>query len=426
MLRFAYAILTYLLAPVLIGHLYWRSINNPPYRQRIGERFGRSGHRIDTSSIWVHAVSVGEVQAAATLIRALLKRYPDRQLIVTTMTPTGAERVHDLFGDAVIHSYVPYDLASAVRHFFDWAKPELVIIIEKEIWPNLFRECGLRKIPLVLASARISTRSARGYRHLAGLFGETLSHGIIIAAQSEIDASRFLSLGVNPQRIHVTGNIKFDFDLDPLVPELGAAFRAEHAVGRPIWVAASTHVDEEQLVLAAHKQVLVSFPDALLLLVPRHPERFIQVAALIDKAGLAGVTRSSTRSCTVDESVYLGDSMGELMTFYAAADVAFVGGSLVPRVGGHNLLEPAALGLPLLTGPHFFNAPEIVALMIADGAAQVVNDSAEIATTITALFGDSAERLRRGSAGQCVVDNNRGTLRRVLELIEPLMARASR
>jgi len=422
MLRFAYAILTYLLAPVLIGHLYWRSISNPAYRQRIGERFGRSGHRIDTSSIWVHAVSVGEVQAAATLIRALLKRYPDRQLIVTTMTPTGAERVRDLFGDAVIHSYVPYDLASAVRHFFDWARPELVIIIEKEIWPNLFRECGLRKIPLVLASARISTRSARRYRHLVGLFGETLSHGIIIAAQSEIDASRFLSLGVNPQRIHVTGNIKFDFDLDPLVPELGAAFRAEHAVGRPIWVAASTHVDEEQLVLAAHKQVLGAFPNALLLLVPRHPERFMQVAALIDKAGLTGVTRSSTRLCTVDESVYLGDSMGELMTFYAAADVAFVGGSLVPRVGGHNLLEPAALGLPLLTGPHFFNAPEIADLMIADGAAQVVNDSAEIATHITALFGDSAERQRRGSAGQSVVDNNRGTLQRVLELIEPLMA----
>ncbi|MDP7153068.1 MAG: glycosyltransferase N-terminal domain-containing protein, partial [Gammaproteobacteria bacterium] len=214
MLRLAYAMLTYLFVPVLIGHLYWRSINNPPYRQRIGERFGRAGQQTDKSSIWIHAVSVGEVQAAATLIHALLKRYPGRQLIVTTMTPTGAERVSDLFGDAVIHSYVPYDLAGAVRRFFDWAKPELVIIIEKEIWPNLFRECGLRNIPLVLASARISTRSARRYRHLVGLFRETLSHGIVIAAQSEVDASRFMSLGVNPKRIHVTGNIKFDFALD--------------------------------------------------------------------------------------------------------------------------------------------------------------------------------------------------------------------
>ncbi|MAF83986.1 MAG: 3-deoxy-D-manno-octulosonic acid transferase [Chromatiales bacterium] len=426
MLRFAYAILTYLFVPVLIGHLYWRSINNPPYRQRIGERFGRSSRQIDKQSIWVHAVSVGEVQAAATLVRALLKRYPDRQLIVTTMTPTGAERVSDLFGDAVIHSYVPYDLAGAVRRFFDWAKPELVIIIEKEIWPNLFRECGLRNIPLVLASARISTRSARRYRHLVGLFRETLSHGIVIAAQSVVDASRFLSLGVNSRRIHVTGNIKFDFELDPLVSGLGASFRTEHAAGRPIWVAASTHGDEEQIVLAAHKKILKTFPNALLLLVPRHPERFVSVATLISKSGLAGTTRSSGRQCTASDSVYLGDSMGELMTFYAAADVAFVGGSLVRHIGGHNLLEPAALGLPLLTGPHYLNAPDIANLMITDGAVQVINDADEMAALVVALLGNPEERQRRGGAGQAVVDNNRGTLVRVLELIEPLMVRASR
>jgi 3-deoxy-D-manno-octulosonic-acid transferase len=426
MLRFAYAMLTYLFTPVLLGHLFWRSINNPSYRERIGERFGHSNFRIETPSIWVHAVSVGEVQAAATLIRALLKRYPDRQLIVTTMTPTGAERVRDLFGDAVLHSYVPYDLASAVRRFFDWAKPDLVIIIEKEIWPNLFRECGLRKIPLVLASARISTRSARRYRHLVGLFRETLSHGILIAAQSEIDASRFLSLGVNPQRIHVTGNIKFDFELDPQDRDRGAAFRAEQAPGRPIWIAASTHSDEERVVLAAHRKILAVVPDALLLLVPRHPERFVPVASLIDKAGMAGVTRSSGRSCSAGDNVYLGDTMGDLMMFYAAADVAFVGGSLAPRIGGHNLLEPAALGLPLLTGPHFFNTPDIAELMIADGAAQVVSDAEEMAACVLALFADPHERQRRGGAGQRVVDNNRGTLSRILGLIEPLMVRASR
>ena len=425
MLRFIYAVLTYLLTPVLIAHLYWRSIQNPAYRHRIGERFGRSGPDIDGPSIWIHAVSVGEVQAAATLIRALLKRYPDRQLIVTTMTPTGAERVHDLFGDSVMHRYVPYDLASAVRRFFDWAKPDLVIIIEKEIWPNLFRECGLRKIPLVLASARISTRSARRYRHLVGLFRETLSHGILIAAQSDVDAQRFLSLGVSPQRIHVTGNIKYDFELDPLVSGRGREFRARHAPGRPIWVAASTHGDEEQIVLAAHQQILDSFADALLLLVPRHPERFAQVATLIDKSGLAGVTRSSGLACTASDSVFLGDSMGELMTFYAASDVAFVGGSLIPRVGGHNLLEPAALGLPLLTGPYFFNAPDIANLMIADGAAQVIVAADEIAECVVELFRNPHERQRRGGAGQKVVDNNRGTLSRILDLIEPLMVRAS-
>ncbi len=425
-LRFVYTILTFLFTPVLIAHLYWRSINQPSYRERIGERFGRSHGRIDRPSIWIHAVSVGEVQAAATLIRALLRRYPDRPLIVTTMTPTGAERVRDLFGDTVIHRYVPYDLAGAVRRFFDWARPELVIIIEKEIWPNLFRECGLRKIPLVLASARISTRSARRYRHLVGLFRQTLSHGIVIAAQTDVDAARFRSLGVSAERIHVTGNIKFDFDLDADVPGRGTAFRAEHAPGRPIWVAGSTHADEEQVVLAAHQRVLARFPTALLLLVPRHPERFAQVAGLIDKAGLAGITRSSGGRCTPEQSVFLGDSMGELTTFYAAADVAFVGGSLEPRIGGHNLLEPAALGLPLLTGPHFFNAPDIATLMIADGAARVIVGADELAEGVCALFDDPDERRRRGGAGQRVVDNNRGTLQRVLELIDPLIAPASR
>lgn len=425
-LRFVYAILTFLFTPVLIAHLYWRSINQPSYRERIGERFGRCPGHIDRPSIWIHAVSVGEVQAAATLIRALLRRYPDRPLIVTTMTPTGAERVRDLFGDTVIHRYVPYDLASAVRRFFDWARPELVIIIEKEIWPNLFRECGLRKIPLVLASAKISTRSARRYRHLVGLFRQTLSHGIVIAAQTDVDAARFRSLGVSAERIHVTGNIKFDFDLDADVPGRGAAFRAEQAPGRPIWVAGSTHADEEQVCLVAHRRILARFPEALLLLVPRHPERFAQVAALIDKSGLAGVTRSSGERCLPEQSVFLGDSMGELMTFYAAADVAFVGGSLEPRIGGHNLLEPAALGLPLLTGPHFFNAPDIATLMIADGAARIIAGPEELADCVCALFGDAAERRRRGRVGQRVVDDNRGTLQRVLELIDPLIAPASR
>lgn len=425
MLRIAYAMLTYLFTPVLIGHLYWRSLGNPSYRRRIGERFGRSGHQIHKSSIWVHAVSVGEVQAAATLVRALLKRYPDRQLIVTTMTPTGAERVRDLFGDAVIHSYVPYDLATAVRHFFDWAKPELVVILEKEIWPNLFHECGLRGIPLVLASARISTRSVRRYRHLVGLFRQTLSHGIVIAAQSEVDAARFESLGANPGRIHVTGNIKFDFDIDPLVPGRGAAFRAGYAPGRPVWVAASTHDDEERIVLAAHGKILGSVPNALLVLVPRHPERFSLVAALIGRSGLSGVTRSSALPCTAGDSVYLGDSMGELMTFYAAADLAFVGGSLVRGIGGHNLVEPAALGLPVLTGPHVSNAPDIAALLVAGGAAQIVRAADDLAGHVIALFGDSAARQRRGSAGRKAVDDNRGTLTRILELIEPLMVRAS-
>ena len=235
-------------------HLFWRSLGNPPYRQRIAERFGFVDRRGTKPSIWVHAVSVGEVMASAALVRALQERYPDRDLVLTTMTPTGSARVEELFGHSVVHSYVPYDLASAVRRFFDRMQPELVIIVETEIWPNLFHECGLRKIPLVIASARISPKSVQRYRKVVGLFSETLSHGIVIAAQSQTDADRFRSLGAAPERIHVTGNIKFDFTVDPGVPTSGRGFRHEHAADRPVWIAASTHADEEEIVLQAHRR----------------------------------------------------------------------------------------------------------------------------------------------------------------------------
>lgn len=420
MLRFVYATLTYLLTPWLLLHLYWRSFSNPPYRQRIGERFGRSGIRLQGPSIWVHAVSVGEVQAAAMLVRSLLERYPDRQLVLTTMTPTGSQRARDLFGDAVVHSYVPYDLASAVRRFFDCMRPGLVLIIETEIWPNLFRECGLRKIPLVLASARVSLKSVSRYRRLAGLFRETLSHGIVIAAQSEADAGRFASLGANPARIHVTGNLKFDFHLDPRIPAAGKAFRKEHARQRPVWIAASTHDSEEQVILAAHAKVLAQIPDALLLIVPRHPERFALVAGLVGRAGLTCVSRSSKQQCTAATHVFLGDSMGELMLFYAAADVAFVAGSLAP-IGGHNLLEPAALGLPVLTGPFTFNAADIAKLLIDDGSTTVIHDADELAGEVIELLRDERARDLRGGAGRQVIENNRGTLERLLKLVDPLI-----
>ena len=425
MLRFGYALLTYLLAPVLLLHLLWRSLSNPAYRKRIGERFGFLPVRLTTQSIWVHAVSVGEVQAAAELVRTLMKRYPERPLVLTTMTPTGSQRARDLFGDEVIHSYVPYDLASAVRRFFNRANPCLTVIVETEIWPNLFRESGSRGIPLVIASARVSQRSVGRYQRIAGLFRETLSHGVVIGAQTQVDAERFQALGANPARIHVTGNIKFDFHLDPDVPNHGRVFRSEQAGDRPIWIAASTHTDEEQIVLSAHEQVLRQRPDALLMIVPRHPERFQLVAGLIERTGLSFVARSSGDLCSPDTNVFLGDTMGELMMMYAASDVAFVAGSLVP-IGGHNLLEPASLGLPVLTGPYTFNAADIAQLLIDDGSTQVVRDANQMAAKVIELLNDQAERVRRGNAGRQVIENNRGTLERLLELVEPLIGPASR
>jgi 3-deoxy-D-manno-octulosonic-acid transferase len=390
----------------------------------VRERFGFGFERLPSAGIWIHAVSVGEVTAAAPLVRILHQRFPEKPLIVTTMTPTGSQRARELFGMAVIHAYAPYDAPGPVCRFFDWARPELALILETEIWPNLFHECGRRGVPLVMASARVSGKSVRRYRVLFGLIRDTLAHGIVIGAQSATDAERFRMLGANPSRTHVTGNIKFDFEIPPEVAERGMAWRRQNASGRPVWIAASTHQDEELVVVEAHRQVLERYPDALLVLVPRHPERFGTVGALLQRAGLPSVSRSSRATCGPDDRVFLGDSMGELTMLYAAADVAFVGGSLV-RVGGHNLLEPAALGVPALTGPHNFNAPDIAELLMEQGAAVVVQDARELAAEVIRLLGDPAERSLRGGRARATLENNRGAVSRLLALVEPLIRGAA-
>jgi 3-deoxy-D-manno-octulosonic-acid transferase len=413
--------LSYLLAPVAFGFLLWRGIANRAYWQRFGERLGFGEARLSQPSIWIHAVSVGEVQAAAALVKTLRHRYPDTPVVVTTVTPTGLETAQAKFGDDVSYSYAPYDLPGAVRRFFDRVQPKLAIIVETELWPNLYHECGRRGLPLVLASARISPRSLHKYRWLLGLFREALSHGIVIAAQSEKDAERFRSLGAHPSRTHVTGNIKFDFELPPTVVEDGRRFRALQAPSRPVWIAASTHQAEEEHVLDALALLRREIPEALLMLVPRHPDRFAAVAALLRERGVGYVTRSSRAVCTADTPVFLGDSLGELPVFYAAADVAFVGGSLVP-IGGHNLLEPAALALPVLTGPHTFNAEEIASMLIEVGAASVVRNSAELADGLLRYLRDPVLRRRDGGAGLATVRANRGALARLVDLVDPLIA----
>lgn len=420
---FAYVLLSWLLVPVFIGHLLWRSFSQPDYRQRLAERFGH--YRLDSlpaAGIWIHAVSVGEVTAAAPLVRILRERFPDKPLVVTTTTPTGSQRARDLFGSTVRHCYVPYDAPAPVRRFFDWARPELALILETEIWPNLYRECGRRGVPLVLASARVSDRSVRRYRVLFSLIRDTLAHGIVIGAQSATDAERFRMLGANPERTHVTGNIKFDFEIAPEIAARGRAFRSQHAGTRPVWIAASTHQDEEEVLIESHRRVMARYPDALLILVPRHPPRFAAVAALLQGAGMRTVRRSSGETCQADVQVFLGDSMGELTMWYAAADVAFVGGSLV-RVGGHNLLEPAALGVPALTGPHNFNAPDIADLLIGQGATMVVRDAPQVGAEVVRLLGDPAERARRVALARAALASNRGAVNRLMALVEPLVGR---
>ena len=418
-MRILYNLLTYLL--LIPFGCYWivRGIGNRSYLDRLGQRFGLNFPHIG-GCIWIHAVSVGEVQATVPLIHALAKRFPEQQLLITTVTPTGAARVRALFGDSVQHCYIPFEFPHAVRRFFATVNPEAALIMETEIWPNLYRACGVRKIPLVLVSARISPKSVPGYRRLLPLIRETLSHGIIIAAQSQADADRFLALGASSKRTWVTGNIKFDVDLNPEVTGQGKQLRHELFGERPVWIAASTHDGEEQQVLDAHRSLLEKYPDLLLILVPRHPERFAGVRNLIKNRDFGVVSRTDQSPCDPSTNVFLVDTMGEVPLFYATSDIAFVGGSLVP-VGVHNLLEPAAQGLPIIFGPHVFNLQDIADMFVELGACSVVEDASDLAATIAGLIADPDEAARLGQNGLDLLEKNRGALQRLLVLLEPLL-----
>ena len=418
-MRVLYDLLTYLLYLPYVAYWLIRGITNRAYLQRIGERLGIGYPRLQRC-IWIHAVSVGEVVAAVPLIRSLGKRYPGRPLLVTTVTPTGAARVASLFGDDVHHTYIPFEAPYVVNRFFNATNPEIALVLETEIWPNLYRGCGVRDIPLVLVSARISPKSVRSYRRLLPLFRETLSHGIIIAAQSDADAQRFLSLGAAPERTRVTGNIKFDVELPPDLPVRGRELRDKLFGDRPVWIAASTHEGEEEIVLDAQQILLKDNPELLLVLVPRHPQRFQGVRETVSRHGLTVVARTDAEPCRASTQVFLGDTMGELLLFYAASDVAFVGGSLVP-IGGHNLLEPAALGLPLLSGPHVYNAQEIASMFVDRGACRLVQDAEGLAAEVSRLLSDEQTASRLGDAGRDILERNRGALARLLAMIEPLL-----
>lgn len=422
MLRLIYNALIYVAAPLAFGWAAWRGIRDPLYRDRLSERFGHTDLRLN-GAIWVHAVSVGEVQAAAALVRTLRQRYPDRPLLVTTATPTGAQRVQALFGDGVHHSYLPYDLPGAVRRFLDRVQPVIAVVMETEVWPNLYRECGRRQLPIVLASARLSERSVRRFRRIAGLFRDALRQGIVIGAQTQADADRFVVVGANRASTHITGNVKFDLEIPEEARIKGPALRVAQFADRFVWVAGSTHDVEEDLVLQAHRSVQQARRDALLILVPRHPNRFERVRQWLASQEVSYATRSRGESVTAQTGVLLVDTLGELLMFYAACDVAFVGGSLVP-IGGHNLLEPAALERPVLTGPNNFNAPDIARLLFESGAALEVQSGDALAATLCDLASDPERRSRMGSAARAIVEANRGALARVMALIEPLLRKA--
>jgi 3-deoxy-D-manno-octulosonic-acid transferase len=418
-MRQLYSLLIVLLLPLFLLRLYWRGFKVPFYRERWRERLGFVQAPSEPGCIWLHAVSVGEVQAVAPLIRQLLASSA-LPLVITTTTPTGAQRVRELFGEEVRHYFAPFDAPFIVRRFFARLRPRLLILVETEIWPNLIHAAHASGIPSLLANARLSVRSARRYHRFAGLTCETLRKITLIAPHGEADAQRFCALGARKSQVEVTGSIKFDIRLPASLRERSEVLRREWGTERPVWLAASTHEGEDEQVLAAHREVKTAIPGSLLVLVPRHPERFDQVAELIQAGGFHCVRRSARRACGADIDVFLGDSMGELTLFMGAADVAFIGGSLVPH-GGHNMLEAAAQGVPVLLGPHMFNFAEISELFLGRQAALQVNTSAELAGVLIRWLGDASERSQFGERGRELVERNRGALQRLLGLVNRLM-----
>jgi 3-deoxy-D-manno-octulosonic-acid transferase len=418
MIRRLYSLLIYCAAPFAFAVVLWRGLRDRSYWLALSERFGW-GRRMTAPTIWLHAVSLGEMSAAAPLVRALRSRYPENPLVLTAATLTGTARARGLFGHTVDVRFLPYDTPGAVARFLDRIQPRLAIIMETELWPNLFQECERRGVPLVLASARLSAKSVSRYRRLGSLFRGIFSASSLIAAQTALDAERFIAIGAQSARTHVIGNIKFDTELGAGVIDQGRALRSSFGSARPTWIAGSTHAGEEEKVLAAHAELRADRANALLLLVPRHPDRFRSVADLLSSQGLCFTRRSSGILPDAATQVVLVDSVGELAALYASADVAFVGGSLVP-IGGHNLLEPAALGVPVLTGPYHSNGKDIARLLLEQGAALQVADAGELAAALARLLADPAERRRIGAIGQHIVESNRGSVARLLELIESL------
>lgn len=419
-MRWLYTLLIYLVTPLVLLLLAFRGLHNRDWLKRWLQRFGWFDPPEKTGGIVVHAVSVGEVNAANSLVKALSQRFPQLPLCLTTFTPTGSDRVHNLFQDEVFHVYVPLDLRGAVKRFFDRVQPVFLIIMETEIWPNLYFEANRRDIPVMIANARISERSLRGYRRFKRMTTAALSQVSWIAVQSNLDAERLLEIGADETRLAVTGNLKFDVELQPGLLEQGEAIRQTWGSKRLVLVAGSTHEGDEKPVLEAFKQILRQWPEALLVLVPRHPERFGRAVQLTRAHGLTVCLHSELIDCPPSAQCFIVDAMGELLRYYAACDVAFVGGSLEP-IGGHNALEPAALAKPVLFGPHTFNCKDITDQLLNTGAAIRVHNARDLEETTARLFRQPDARDQMGRAGLELVKSGQGALQRTLEIVQKLI-----
>ena len=419
MMRLLYALAWLVATPLVLARLAWRARRQPGYLHRVGERFGRYRERFSGPCIWIHAVSVGETRAAVPLVEALQVRYPRHRILITHMTPTGRATSRELLGDRVQRAWLPYDMGFAVRRFFAHFQPEFGILLETEIWPRLIEEAARRDIPVVLANARLSERSARRYSWIPALTRRSFANLRGVAAQTEADAARFRAIGARAPA--VVGNVKFDLTVPPPMVELGTEFRRRFGPARAVWVAGSTREGEETLLLDAFTAAPPT-EGALLVIVPRHPQRFADVASLAQARGFEVALRTGVEAVPAAVRVVVGDSMGEMLAYYAAADVVIMGGSLL-AFGGQNLIEACALGRPVIVGQHTFNFSEASKSAIAAGAAVRVKDAREAVQMAAAISADPARRDAMGARGREFVDAHRGAVARLVEWIGTTVAK---
>lgn len=419
-MRILYTILFICLLPCILFRLYWRSLRSPDYRKRIAERFAWFKQPGFNRSIWIHAVSMGEAIAVIPLVKLLQAHYPSLPIVITNTTPTGSARVKAALKDSVFHVYAPYDTPGSVKRFLEKVNPVMCILVETEIWPNYLHYCQQRNISVVLFNGRLSDRSARKYLQFKRLTEQTVICFSKVLAQTEVDANNFKRIGVPENKVMITGSVKFDIQVSDEIVAKSHALRQQLGLDRPIWIAASTHPTEEEKILRAHKIILETYPNALLILVPRHPDRFPEVAKLCKDQGFGTTIRTRNDVCDASTSVYLGDTMGEMLIFYGACDIAFVGGSFI-SLGGHNMLEPAALKKPVLSGPNVINFLVISDKLIKANAMEIVSDENALAVKVECLFQNVTLRETMGQNGFAVIEQNRGALTRQFEQISQLL-----
>jgi 3-deoxy-D-manno-octulosonic-acid transferase len=423
--RLAYTLLWWLALPFLPLRLWWRGRREASYRLHIGERFGRyagAARAVGNDVVWIHAVSAGETRAVAPLVERLERDNPRRTILLTHMTATGRDTGRALFGNRVVQTWLPYDVPFAVDRFLAHFHPRAGLLVETELWPNLAAAAARRRVPLLLINARLSARSARGYARIGALARPLLRSLAGVAAQTDEDAARLRALGARD--VAVTGNLKFDIDIAPAMRERGRVLRDRFGIDRPVVVLASTRAGEEALLLDALARAALP-PQALVVIVPRHPQRFDDVATMLTSRGLRFTRRSVARSVPRDAAIVLGDSMGEMLAYYAAADVAFVGGSLLP-LGGQNLIEPIAAGVPTLVGPHTFNFAQAANAAIAAGAARRVEDADDLWRVTAQLLSDTASRERMCASARPFIAAHRGAADRLWTWLAPRIQQGSR